>query len=747
MAYARPRQNTPEFSLRDFYNILFRHKKLITVFFASVMGVVILVTFLSTPVYQSEAELLVRLGRENVAVDPTVSSRQIVNVTQQEQNEIETESDILKSRALAERIVDTFGAEKILAGEDRLSPEASSVEAARYWTRRVLGAPMAALGHLFASKNSGGSAKQREEAILAFMKDLHVEALKDSNIVSIDYETNDPKLAHSVLDRLVAFYLQKHINVYRTNGSYKFFKQQKSTLQSGLAQAENKLKDLKNSTGTASVVEERSILLQRMGAMRSELEETEAASSASSARIGQLSASLSSLPATVMQAQITGFPGSAADAMKKDIYELEIDEQKLLSVFTENDLQVKEIRRQIAHDKILLSKAVAQNQVTMGISRNHEQIQLDLLSEKSNLFSLQAKARTLQAQLNGAQGRLDTLNEREVQFSQLQRDHDTQQSDYNKNSESLEQARINQALEMDKISNISILDDASLPGKPVRPKKFLNLALGFFLGLFGAVGLAFLSEYQDHSFKRPEDVPARLNLPVLATLSDVSGKVLNGHNPAPGMRPAIAAGSNGEGWGDHWRLCAPDSIAAGGAIALVGCRAGEGVSTIAELLARRSALQNGGRVLIVDTNSSSPSQHMRFAAKLSPGITNLEENGRPGLGCIQATAIKNLDVLAAGNGDPELSPDAVKALAEALPDLKREYKTIICDLPPLTEHGPTIAMAALMDGVVLVVKAERTRWEVANKAKEELVQADSKILGVVLNKRQFNIPQWLYQTL
>jgi len=56
-------------------------------------------------------------------------------------------------------------------------------------------------------------------------------------------------------------------------------------------------------------------------------------------------------------------------------------------------------------------------------------------------------------------------------------------------------------------------------------------------------------------------------------------------------------------------------------------------------------------------------------------------------------------------------------------------------------------IADLMDGVILVVEAEKTRWEVASRAKEDLLQANSKILGVILNRRQFHIPEWLYKTL
>jgi capsular polysaccharide biosynthesis protein len=98
-----------------------------------------------------------------------------------------------------------------------------------------------------------------------------------------------------------------------------------------------------------------------------------------------------------------------------------------------------------------------------------------------------------------------------------------QEVNYRKYYEKLEQARIDQALEIGKISNISIVQPATFPMVPIKPNKMRNLALGLFLGIFGAVGLAFFSEYIDHTFRKPEDIEERLKLPTLAAIPD-SGK-------------------------------------------------------------------------------------------------------------------------------------------------------------------------------------------------------------------------------
>jgi len=745
----RSQQNYPQASMRDFYNVLFRNKRKILVFFFSVVIVVTLGTILASKVYQSEAKLMVRVGRESVTLDPTASTGQIVNIGPERENEINSETEILKSRELAEKVVDAVGVKLILEGpEETLVPGDSIFRIIRYWARQAVKVPITLIGNLLVSNDAPSAAKQlkeRDNAVESLMKHLEIETTKKSNIISISYETNDPRLAHDVVGKLIGFYLDKHINAHRTTGSYQFFDQQKESLQSSLARTEEELKNLKNKTGTASVQEQRLILLQRIGGMQTELEQTESAAAASSARVNALKASLAGLPGTLQKDETTGFANSAADGMRKQIYELELKEQELLSTFTEDSIPVQEVRRQIREGRTLLSKAEQQKQVTRGINENYQKMQLDLLTEESNLSSLQAKSEVLKTQIESGRSELNVLNDTEMRLAQLERELQTQKSNYSKYSESREQARIDQALELEKISNISIVQPASFPVKPIRPKKLLNLAMGLFLGIFGGLGLAFFTEYQDHSFKKPEDVDNHLNLPVLATLPNAIHR--RDAEKETACESLLGINGNGNACRELLHLFAGGTFAAPCAIALVSCRSGEGASTAAGLLARQSALQSGRRVLVVDANSRSPSQHVSFRTKLSPGLTDYTSNGRPALSCIQSTEIENLDLLSAGGGKPELSANALNSIAAALPALKREYSHIIFDLPSVQEHSSAMQIAGLMDGVILVVEAESTRWEVANSAKEDLLQADSKLLGVILNKRKMHIPDWLYKTL
>lgn len=73
--------------------------------------------------------------------------------------------------------------------------------------------------------------------------------------------------------------------------------------------------------------------------------------------------------------------------------------------------------------------------------------------------------------------------------------------------------------------NINVMDAAKLPEKPVKPKKVLNIAIAFFIGLMGSMGVAFMLAYMDNTIKTEEDVDKFLQLPVLGVIPKNTEKV------------------------------------------------------------------------------------------------------------------------------------------------------------------------------------------------------------------------------
>jgi uncharacterized protein involved in exopolysaccharide biosynthesis len=279
------------------------------------------------------------------------------------------------------------------------------------------------------------------------------------------------------------------------------------------------LKNLKSKTGVASLEEQRKILMNRIGGLQQENEATQAALAISRARIQELNGKLAGLSPTLVTQETTGTGNLAADQMRSRLYELQLKEQEILSKYTENSVVVKELRRQIAEALALLGKEEpTRTQVTTGINTTYQDLNLELIKESANRSSLEAKASVIKSQLGDARLEIAELNHTEVMMVGLQRELSLLDAKYRKYSENMEQARIDQALLSDKISNISVVQDPITSPEAISPRKVMNIAVGIFLGIFGGIGLAFVSEYLDHSLKKPGDVEEKLNLATLASI-------------------------------------------------------------------------------------------------------------------------------------------------------------------------------------------------------------------------------------
>jgi uncharacterized protein involved in exopolysaccharide biosynthesis len=514
-------EKVPEATLRDLYIILFRHKWKIVLFFLAVVVTVTVGTFLLPEIFQSEARIMVRVGRESVTLDPTATTGQVITVGQSRENEVKSELEILKSQELVEKVVDVFGPAAFLEPEAEAAPASNGSNGGESAFKQAVEKLRATFKEVAAllPNLSLNPLSDRDRAIITVTKGLEIEALKNSDVIAVSFEARGRKLPREALAKLIALYLDKHITVRRTAGSYEFFDRQTRQVETGLGKAEEVVRELKNRTGIASLDDQRKVLLKRIGDLEQDSEATESALAASLARIDTMERTLSALPPTLVTQETSGNPNQGADLMRARLYELQLKEQDLLSKFTETSKPVVEVRRQIAEAQALLGREEPTRvQTTRGLNDAHKQVEVALLTERANATSLRAKAREQRRQLAGARGELKAINDSETRLTHVQREMGIQEANYRKYTEKLEQARIDQALEMGKISNISVVQQATTPVKPVRPKKLLNLVLGVFLGLFGGIGLAFFTEYMTQGFSTPESVERRLGLPVLGTV-------------------------------------------------------------------------------------------------------------------------------------------------------------------------------------------------------------------------------------
>lgn len=186
--------------------------------------------------------------------------------------------------------------------------------------------------------------------------------------------------------------------------------------------------------------------------------------------------------------------------------------------------------------------------------------------------------------------------------------------------------------------------------------------------------------------------------------------------------------------------------ARGKVVQFIGSRAGEGASTIAREFGIMTAHKLNKSVLILDADQQNPKQHIYSGITPEYGWEDLLKNGGAFDKVIYQVKESNLYICPVSSNivithDVFDSPKMVDLWNK----LKEHFDLIIVDSPPATSSPDGIAISRNVDGVVLVLEAEKTRWQVADKAKEAIEKNGGNILGVVLNKRQYHIPDFIYR--
>lgn len=183
-------------------------------------------------------------------------------------------------------------------------------------------------------------------------------------------------------------------------------------------------------------------------------------------------------------------------------------------------------------------------------------------------------------------------------------------------------------------------------------------------------------------------------------------------------------------------------------IMLVSSTENEGCTTTAVNLAKALARDEKIKVLLIDGNLRSSSLHQVFGLDNKNGLSNILRGENDTEQAIKKPDIDNLFVVTSGKdaGHPGSIFDS-QALRLLLDQLKNRFDFVILDAPPVTLYPDSINLCSKVDGVIFVVEAEKTRWEAAQEAKERLRAAGAKILGGVLSKRKYYIPQAIYKRL
>jgi capsular exopolysaccharide synthesis family protein len=353
------------------------------------------------------------------------------------------------------------------------------------------------------------------------------------------------------------------------------------------------------------------------------------------------------------------------------------------------------------------------------------------------------------------------LAEKLVQYNILQHDADSNKQLYDGLLQKLKEAGITAGL---RSSNIRVVDPALVPTTPSRPRKAKNILLALLVGLVGGIGLAIFREYLDNTVKSPTDIENLTGLPSLAVVPFLPG--LNGHH---GKLSRMAREATGQGVSsprvellayvqpksqisEAFRALRTSLLLSQAehppqVILVTSALPREGKTTAAVNLAVTLA-QLGDRTLVMDADLRKPG--IRRALNLTSGKDAGLSSYLAGVSSLDEVttshpAISNLAALTTGPVPPSPA-DLLSShrMRETIADLRRRFKFIVIDSPPIMAATDAVILSSLTDGVLLVVRSGATPKEAFTRARDLLGAVKSRLLGVVLNAVDSSAPDYYY---
>ena len=510
----QPSRSAP--ASRGVFSSLWRHKGKGICWFIVVVAAAAAVILYWPRGYRSEAKLFVRLGRESVSLDPTATLGQTIAVSESRENEINSILEILKSRDIAERVVNLVGPELILNRSN--GPGGANLPEGLRQPSKWLGDALAKLPSLDAVPVT-----DHERAVTRLADALEIWTPKKTSVIGIRYLGATPEAAQRVVTAVVETYRGEHVRLHRTERSYGFFDEQKRLLQDKLRFAHDALRDAKNQVGLNSIESQQLTIQDEVRAIEAQSGAAQSELAASEAKVGALKRALDTVPAKVVTQDVVGFPNQAADLMHDSLFKLQAAQSEMQSKYTADHPLMVAMNEQIRKLQATLDQQPKERtQSTTAVHPGHQQLELSWLTEQANLASLQARVAKLDAEHALALDRVKDLNSKESSVAQAQRQVDLLEASYRTYAEKLEQARIDQQMEAEQISNVNILEPATYVAKAATPNRLLVGGLGLILAVSGGVLICLLADYGDHSLKTPDDVEKSLDLPVLMSIPRLS---------------------------------------------------------------------------------------------------------------------------------------------------------------------------------------------------------------------------------
>ena len=575
---------------------------------------------------------------------------------------------------------------------------------------------------------------QESRALEYFKRQLEVRRLGNSRIVAMSFASQDPHLAAQVTNTLAlnfvnTYYRSRHDAIMQ---SYQWIEHQLDDIRQKMEASNQALVSFQRSSGITDLDEQQNTFTQRVAELNRQLTQAEMD------RV-QYESFLSKVDLGEEDALPQVEDNQVILALKQKFAQAQADLAQGLAIYGPSHIKAKQLQSQVDN---LNASLLAEKQKVVG-------------ALKTNAVAAKSRQLMVGERLDAMRKDLNKL----AASSVLKKEAATNSDVYNRLYTSVKEASIAAA---SKSSNIQIVSNARVLENPTSPNTLLNLAIGMFVGIFGGVVLAFVSEGMDQTIHTPEEVkrftgqspmsivplidsiePKRFGLP--KPIHWLPVRALPAHN----RNVVFVLASPWSPQAEAVRSLKSSILLAKAkqsslVILIVSSTAGEGKTMLSVNLA--SVLAQQGETCLLDADIRRPRAASTLGLSMDSGLKDvLEQAVTLERALIKVPHVPGLSLL-----PPRASVDKAVEIANSpameviIAALRQKFRFIVVDCPPIISYPEGRVLSKLADSVILVGRCGTTTREALTRSVEILADVQAPVLGVVLNGADLSAPEYSY---
>ncbi|HYH08065.1 MAG TPA: polysaccharide biosynthesis tyrosine autokinase [Thermoanaerobaculia bacterium] len=695
----------PEVHLSHYWNVIRKRWKVAVSILTVVMIGTFLASYFSKPLYRSHIQL--QIERET----PAVTIEDIFGIAASEQDFLQTQYVLLKSRGLALRVVEDHK----LYNDPELYPPG------------------------VAGKTPQELQQIKEGIAGGLLGGVDIVPVRNTSLVEIYYVGTSPRLAQKIAQAWGESYIQMNIakKLRSVQQANEFLTRQIQDVEASLAASRTELQKYSEThgiIGTGGEGETADPIMLKLTQLTADV-------TTAQNLVYEKQAAYTAVQRTPDEAMAASEPN--VQRLTEELTKLQREYSDRLSVLKAGHPEMQRLSQTIEQTRSARNRAISQAK-----SKAIEAARAELNAANARLSSVRSA-------YAAQRGEAQQLNVDSARALDLRTAVEAKQSMLASLQKQLSETQVAARLNGGASSNIHLIDSALLPGGRFNLSMQRNMQNAFPLGLILGFAAIFFLEYMDRSIKTQEELERVTHfapLGVIPAASSMGSRQYgygNGYGrTTPRLRAADAGEKNGgveliphtdarSPVSEAYRALRTSLLLASAnspkVIVITSSFAREGKTTTSVNLATVLS-QMGKPVLLVDADLRRPRLQKVFTGKMNLGLVNYLAANIPLDDIIQGTEVPNLAVVLSGPIPPNpselLASDRMKHLIE---EVRGKFAYVIFDSPPVLAVTDAVVLAAGADGVVLCVHGGQTPREHVQRSAERLRQANIPVLGAILN--------------